>query len=169
MNFFEFNLRLRLTNHPPLGFGLRNPARLRSGGFFYSIRPDAMNRVVFIVDGFNLYHSLKRAHPAQEKAKTRWLDLYRLCSSKLHLIGRVKWNLSLSSPAISRNYLSSASPHSSCLLSNNSVHGWTKVFLNQKSPDAADEQQRPFGWKRYGCSSSCLVSQRKENGKPVKH
>lgn len=47
-----------------------------------------MNRVVFIVDGFNLYHSLKRAHPAQEKAKTRWLDLYRLCSSKLHLIGR---------------------------------------------------------------------------------
>lgn len=47
-----------------------------------------MNRVVFIVDGFNLYHSLKRAHPPEAKARTRWLDLSRLCSSQLYHFGK---------------------------------------------------------------------------------
>ncbi len=60
-------------------------------------------RVAFVVDGFNLYHSLRDA--ARELARaasgtasgtatestpppsTRWLDLWALCASYLHVIG----------------------------------------------------------------------------------
>lgn len=46
-----------------------------------------MNRTAFLVDGFNLYHSLKRADQELGRACTRWLDLRALCSSFLHAIG----------------------------------------------------------------------------------
>ncbi len=39
-----------------------------------------MRRVSFLVDGFNLYHSLKDASRALGGAGTRWLDLRALCS-----------------------------------------------------------------------------------------
>lgn len=39
-----------------------------------------MRRVAFLVDGFNLYHSLKAASSALGGAGTRWLDLRALCS-----------------------------------------------------------------------------------------
>ena len=35
-----------------------------------------MNRVIFLVDGFNLYHSIKENFP-----KYKWLDLHKLCQS----------------------------------------------------------------------------------------
>ncbi|MHC4873892.1 MAG: NYN domain-containing protein [Planctomycetota bacterium] len=41
-----------------------------------------MNRVVFIVDGFNMYHSLIEAE-RDSSAGTKWLDLKKLCSSFL--------------------------------------------------------------------------------------
>lgn len=47
-----------------------------------------MNRVIFIVDGFNLYHSLKAAHRSPSDPSTRWLDLSSLCRSHLHHFGR---------------------------------------------------------------------------------
>jgi len=44
------------------------------------------NRTVFLVDGFNLYHSLRKT--AYELGQsTRWLDLHGLCSSYLYLLG----------------------------------------------------------------------------------
>jgi len=46
-----------------------------------------MNRVTFLVDGFNLYHStadLQRTRGLHVK----WLDIYSLCSSFLHLISQ---------------------------------------------------------------------------------
>jgi len=46
------------------------------------------DRVTFIVDGFNLYHSVKEAQKALQGKSTRWLDLYSLCKSYLHLFGR---------------------------------------------------------------------------------
>ncbi len=46
-----------------------------------------MNRTSFLVDGFNVYHSLKRADQEFGRACTRWLDLRALCSSFLHAIG----------------------------------------------------------------------------------
>jgi uncharacterized LabA/DUF88 family protein len=44
------------------------------------------NRTVFLVDGFNLYHSLRNATRATGQP-TRWLDLNALCASYLHMIG----------------------------------------------------------------------------------
>ena len=47
-----------------------------------------MGRTAFLVDGFNLYHSLKDAQLALGGQSTRWLDLRSFCSSYLPHIGR---------------------------------------------------------------------------------
>ena len=44
-------------------------------------------RVTFLVDGFNLYNSLRDANAVIGK-DVRWLDLNSLCSSYLPLIGK---------------------------------------------------------------------------------
>ena len=44
-----------------------------------------MNRVVYLVDGFNLYHSLREAERARGRA-LRWLDLTALGSSLVHAL-----------------------------------------------------------------------------------
>ena len=44
-----------------------------------------MNRVVYLVDGFNLYHSLREAERSRGRS-LRWLDLSALCSSLLHAV-----------------------------------------------------------------------------------
>lgn len=46
-----------------------------------------MNRVVFLVDGFNLYHSLRAASEEMSGASTKWLDLAHLLRSYLPSIG----------------------------------------------------------------------------------
>ena len=47
-----------------------------------------MNRTVFLVDGFNLYHGLTEA--ARQVAKTtKWLDLKKLCTAYLPLAGGI--------------------------------------------------------------------------------
>lgn len=46
-----------------------------------------MRRVAFLVDGFNLYHSLRAASAALGGAGTRWLDLTALCRNLLPLVG----------------------------------------------------------------------------------
>ena len=48
-----------------------------------------MNRTVFLVDGFNLYHSLVEAHHDVRGTTTKWLDLKNLCCSYLPLAGQV--------------------------------------------------------------------------------
>ncbi|MBC7544118.1 MAG: NYN domain-containing protein [Candidatus Sericytochromatia bacterium] len=45
-----------------------------------------MHRVRFIVDGFNLYHSIREAELHAGRG-LRWLDIDSLCRSMLHLIG----------------------------------------------------------------------------------
>lgn len=59
----------------PLG-----PPGLRPWGFFF-FPPDDL-RVAFLVDGFNLYHSLRAAEGRVGHA-LRWLDLRRLCETLL--------------------------------------------------------------------------------------
>ena len=44
-------------------------------------------RVSFIVDGFNLYHSILTLKEITGYS-AKWLDLYRLCKSYLHLFGK---------------------------------------------------------------------------------
>lgn len=46
-----------------------------------------MNRVAFLIDGFNLYHSVLRLM-RDTGSCTKWLDLYSLCQSYLHLFGK---------------------------------------------------------------------------------
>ncbi len=46
----------------------------------------SQNRLAFLVDAFNLYHSLVEA--AKEiRASTRWLDVHALCESYLSVVG----------------------------------------------------------------------------------
>jgi uncharacterized LabA/DUF88 family protein len=46
-----------------------------------------MNRVTFLVDGFNLYHSIRDLGRFQ-KLRVKWLNIHSLCSSFLYLIGK---------------------------------------------------------------------------------
>lgn len=46
-----------------------------------------MNRVAFLIDGFNLYHSARQAS-RDLQVGTKWLDISGLCRSYLHLFGR---------------------------------------------------------------------------------
>jgi uncharacterized LabA/DUF88 family protein len=45
------------------------------------------NRVTFIIDGFNLYHSLRSAQKDTGGASTKWLNIRELCASRLYLLG----------------------------------------------------------------------------------
>jgi len=60
------------------------PPGCDSEGFLF------MNRTSFLVDGFNLYHSVKTASfdLGLGGRGTKWLDIYGMCSSYLHAIGK---------------------------------------------------------------------------------
>ncbi len=47
-----------------------------------------MNHVTFIVDGFNLYHSVREASKDTHKS-TKWLNIKSLCLSYIHQVGSV--------------------------------------------------------------------------------
>ena len=47
----------------------------------------AMTRVSFLVDGFNLYHSLHQAMLDLGGVGTKWLDLWAICDRLLYQIG----------------------------------------------------------------------------------
>lgn len=61
----------------------RAPRGCDPGGFFVS--GANVNRVVCLVDGFNLYHSLREVERGHGHS-LRWLDLSALCSSLLHAV-----------------------------------------------------------------------------------
>ena len=46
-----------------------------------------MNRVTFLIDGFNLYHSIVDLGRVK-RLRVKWLNIYSLCSSFLYLISR---------------------------------------------------------------------------------
>jgi uncharacterized LabA/DUF88 family protein len=46
-----------------------------------------MNRIVFLIDGFNLYHSVKDAS-LKTGASTKWLNVRSLCKSYVSLFGK---------------------------------------------------------------------------------
>lgn len=67
-----------MARWPPLGCD--------STGFFSQSQPSLViflvNRVTFIVDGFNLYHSVRDAEYNLQKS-TKWLNIFELCRSYL--------------------------------------------------------------------------------------
>lgn len=46
-----------------------------------------MNRTSFIIDGFNLYHSVVKANKDSGYKSTKWLDINSMCKSFLHIVG----------------------------------------------------------------------------------
>jgi len=52
--------------------------------------PCAVNTVTYLVDGFNLYHSLVDAQRACQGQTMKWLDLVSLCNRFLPLVGRLQ-------------------------------------------------------------------------------
>jgi uncharacterized LabA/DUF88 family protein len=46
-----------------------------------------MKRVCFLIDGFNLYHSIKDLNKIHG-IKAKWLDLHSLCQSYIYLFGK---------------------------------------------------------------------------------
>lgn len=46
------------------------------------------NRVSFLIDGFNLYHSICSAMADHKLARGKWLDIWRLCESFLNVFGK---------------------------------------------------------------------------------
>lgn len=47
-----------------------------------------MNKVAFLIDGFNLYHSVRGAARQLQVNSVKWLDIASLCSSYLYLFGK---------------------------------------------------------------------------------
>ena len=47
-----------------------------------------MKRTIFLVDGFNLYHSIRDIYLCYSKLQVKWLDVYSFCSSLLYQIGK---------------------------------------------------------------------------------
>ncbi len=45
-------------------------------------------KTAFLVDGFNLYHSLDQAQGRPRVRNTKWLDLRAFCQSFLPVLGR---------------------------------------------------------------------------------
>jgi len=65
-----------------------------------------MNRTVFLIDGFNVYHSAAQAQFDARGATTKWLDLKNLCSSFLPIAGQA----SAERATLERIYYFSAPP-----------------------------------------------------------
>jgi len=47
-----------------------------------------MNRTTFLIDGFNLYHSVRQAQYDLKGSSTKWLDIRELLESYLYLLGK---------------------------------------------------------------------------------
>ncbi len=47
-----------------------------------------MNRVTFLIDGFNLYHSVRVAARQLKVNSVKWLDISKLSSSYIYLLGK---------------------------------------------------------------------------------
>jgi uncharacterized LabA/DUF88 family protein len=88
----EFIPRWAKAHWPPPGY---DPAGFLFCAYFFSRAAFlfshfwmSSNRVSFLIDGFNLYHSVKRAEKELGGASTKWLNISDLCTSYLHLFGR---------------------------------------------------------------------------------
>ncbi len=68
-----------------------------------------MNRIAFLVDGFNLYHSTLRLR-RDTGCCTKWLDLHSLCQSYLHLFGKDSTLISVQYFSALPYHLSSRAP-----------------------------------------------------------
>lgn len=73
----------------PSGHSFRGPPRVTIRGILFLLAPAVRSivRTAFLVDGYNLYHSLVDASERLGGAGTRWLDLSSFCRSLLAHVG----------------------------------------------------------------------------------
>src|SRR6266568_532850 len=71
---------------PDTGASLQGSPRAAAWGFLL-LGGQLANRVCFLVDGFNVYHSVVAAQAGRKGASMKWLDLRALCESYLSSIG----------------------------------------------------------------------------------
>lgn len=85
MTIGNISVNYKIKSSPDGPMGSLAPVGLRSSGFscFYD-----MDRATFIIDGFNLYHSVRIAQYDMGGTSTKWLDIRSLLSSYLHLLGK---------------------------------------------------------------------------------
>ena len=69
-----------------------------------------MNRTIYLVDGFNLYHSILRLRRDTGYC-AKWLDLVSLCNSYIHLFGKDATLESIYHFSAIPNYLSPKNPN----------------------------------------------------------
>ena len=67
-------------------------------------------RVSFLVDGFNLYHSLRRAQTARSDGSYRWLDLRSLLAGYLENVDRAAFLGEIAYESAIATHLQEASP-----------------------------------------------------------
>lgn len=68
-------------NHPQAASALGSPEATVSG--FFLAEREHQDAVSFVVDGFNLYHSVRSAERNLGAGPLRWLDLHQLCMTLL--------------------------------------------------------------------------------------
>lgn len=104
-----------------------------------------MNRVTFLIDGFNLYHSIRSAE-RELQTSTKWLDIKSLCSSYLHLIRQaVGENATLGKIY----YFSALAVH---LEANNpDVTVRHKIFIKCLKDTGIEVELGRFKWKQIEC------------------
>jgi len=95
---------------------LPGPLRVATRGDFFL--GAVVNRTVFLVDGFNLYYSLRIASADLGGASTKWLDPRALFAAYLHVIGSdarltdvyyftaLAWHLDARRPGVTRRHRS---------------------------------------------------------------
>lgn len=64
------------------------PLRVTIRRFLLPPHTAVVSRTVFLVDGFNLYHSVRAAQRRlRGNPSTKWLGIRRLCQQQLHVVG----------------------------------------------------------------------------------
>ena len=104
-----------------------------------------MNRVIFLIDGFNLYHSVKHAE-RELKASTKWLDIKGLCSSYLHLISHA---VGAKTTLVKIHYFSALAVHLEA--KNPDVTARHKTFIRCLKDNGIDVELSRFKWKKIEC------------------
>ncbi|MCH7762654.1 MAG: NYN domain-containing protein [Candidatus Marinimicrobia bacterium] len=111
-----------------------------------------MNRVSFLIDGFNLYHSvvdLQKIH----KTGSKWLDIVKLCKSHLYILGN--------DARLEKVYYFSALAHH-LLPSDSSRVQRHRVYIRCLQDTGVDVQLAKFKKKFYFCDRCHFKNKRHE-------
>ena len=110
-----------------------------------------MNRTTFLIDGFNLYHSIVDIARYCNGLNVRWLNIFSLCKSHLHLIGK--------DATIESVYYFSALAHH---LNDPSVIARHETYIKCLRETGVEEQLGRFKRKTIRCSHGGKITRYEE-------